>query len=123
MLVCQVDGSVIGTTPLVPVEDSTATSFEQHVALAASSASTQAPGHRFTSFASIGVSLFSYTFTAPSTPGVHTLTAVATTNGTTIPVTASGVSVLFAMCEDAVKALDLPMASGLPLTQASLLVQ
>ena len=84
---------MIGTTPLVPVEDTTATSFEQHVAFAGSSAPTQAPGHRFTSLASIGVSLFSFTFTAPSTPGVHTITAVATTNGTTIPVTASGVGI------------------------------
>ena len=96
MLCClQVDGSVIGTTPLVPVNGSTATSFQQHLSRPGIVAPPHAPGHRFTSFASVGVSVFSFTFTAPSTPGTHSITAIAFASGTAIPVSAAVVSMLF----------------------------
>ena len=91
----QLDGSVIGTTPLVPV---TSTSPLAHVVKTGEDSAPAVPGqpnalsqHAF-SFASVGRSLFSFTFSAPSALGVHTVAAVVLIGGTSTPIYAPVVS-------------------------------
>ena len=89
----QVDGSVIGTTPLVPVNDTSQTPLA-HTVETSSKRNIAIPSQSHTSLqqsfnlAVVGRSVFSYTFPAPSTPGTHTIMAVAVSGGTTIPISA-----------------------------------
>ena len=93
VLRCQVDGTLIGTSPLVPVNDTSATPLGQLVTTSAGPpAMPAAPAQRPLSFAKVGRSVFSYTFNVPSSPCTHTIMAVAIARGTVIPISAPVVS-------------------------------
>ncbi len=89
----QVDGAVIGTTPLVPVNETSQTPLA-HIVKTSSDGISGVPAQsttslqRSVSFAAVGRSVFSYTFLAPSTPGTHTIAAVAVSGGMTTPIAA-----------------------------------
>ena len=91
---------MIGTTPLLPVNNTLQVSLA-HIVKTSSDMTNIVPAqsdtllqHTF-SFATIGRSVFSYTFLAPSTPGTHTIMAVAMSGGTTTPISAPLVSRTF----------------------------
>lgn len=96
----QVDSAVIGTTPLVPV-NATLSSPLAHIVETSSNGVHTVPARpnvlirRAVSLAAMGRSVFSYTFLAPSTPGAHTIVAVATiatSGGGVTPIAAPVVS-------------------------------
>ncbi len=88
---------MIGTTPLVPVSDTSQTPLAHIVktdpdglSVVPAQSNTSLP--RTFSFAAVGRSVFFYTFLAPSSPGSHTIVAIALSGGTTTPISAPLVS-------------------------------
>ena len=81
VLPCQVDGAVVGTAPLVPPQLLQGWAWQGG-----------AGRHLLQPSFSPGTSLFFFQLVAPTTPGAHNVTAVATVSGTAYPVTAYGVS-------------------------------
>ena len=116
----QVDGAVIGTTPLVPVNGTSSTPLAHIVETGSSGARTVPPQpnrimRRALSLTAVGRSVFSYTFLAPSTPGAHTIMAVVTSGGTTTPIAAPVVSCTFTSRNIYCQIDMLPFSPGLAL--------
>ena len=90
------DGMVIGSTPLVPINDTLATPMAHLVNTALDGApgvpALPAAGHQPTfSFAATGRSVFSYTFTTPS-PGDYVIMALLFSSGDRVPISPPAVS-------------------------------
>ena len=90
------DGVVIGSTPLVPINDTSATPMAHLVDTAPDGApgvpALPAAGHQPTfSFAAIGRSVFSYTFTTPS-QGDYVIMALLFSSGNRVPISPPVVS-------------------------------
>lgn len=81
---CQVDGVVVGTTPLVPAQLVQGWGWQGGA------------GRHL--LQTLGTSVFFFMFLAPTTPGVHNITVIATVSGTAQLVTASQVGGGSSLC-------------------------